>query len=162
VLSAEIARRGADVIAIDLSPKLVAMAQRRIDSDSNTRHGSVTFKSGDMLDPDLGEFDYVVAMDSLIHYEPADALSALSRLAARTAHSIAFTFAPRTPMLSVMHKAGKLFPKKDRSPAIVPVSVNRLQQDIDQASELANWCRGRDHRIDSGFYKSHAQELVRG
>ena len=32
----------------------------------------MTFALGDMLDPELGSFDYVVAMDSLIHYEPAD------------------------------------------------------------------------------------------
>ena len=30
-----------------------------------------------MLDAALGEFDYVVAMDSLIHYETADAVRVL-------------------------------------------------------------------------------------
>ena len=47
--------------------------------------GRVDFRVGDMLDPALGEFDHVVAMDSLIHYRAADVVRALARLAARTA-----------------------------------------------------------------------------
>jgi magnesium-protoporphyrin O-methyltransferase len=163
LLAIEVARRGAEVVAVDLSPKLVSMAEQRFQRDERSAQisGSVSFHSGDMLNGALGEFDFVVAMDSLIHYEPADAVSALSQLAARTSQSMLFTFAPRTPMLAVMHKAGKLFPKKDRSPAIVPVSVGHLQRDIEQAPSLSRWGCGRDQRIDSGFYKSHAQELIR-
>ena len=36
--------------------------------------------------------------------------------------SILFTFAPRTPLLAVMHAVGRLFPRGDRAPAIVPVA----------------------------------------
>ncbi len=59
------AQRGAQVVAIDLSPTLVGLARERqpaIEGD-----GSIDFRSGDMLDPALGHFDYVVGMDSLIH-----------------------------------------------------------------------------------------------
>jgi len=158
LLATEAARCGADVVAIDLSPKLVKMAEVRL--NRKVLKGSIVFKSGDMLNKTLGHFDYVVAMDSLIHYEPVDMVSALEKIAARTQHSIVFTFAPRTPLLSVMHKAGKLFPKKDRSPAIVPVAVKRLHQDIASSELLQQWRIGRNHRIDTGFYKSHAQELL--
>ena len=43
---------------------------------------------------------------------------------ART-RSIVFTFAPRTPALSVMHAVGRLFPRGDRAPAIEPVGEAR-------------------------------------
>ena len=72
---------------------------------------------GDMLDPALGRFDHVVAMDSLIHYSAPDAVRALAALAARTERSMLLTFAPRTALLSVMHAVGRLFPRGDRAPA---------------------------------------------
>ena len=112
-----------------------------------------------MLDKQLGRFDHVVAMDSLIHYEPPDMHNALAAIAERTECSVLFTVAPRTTLLALMHRAGKLFPKQDRSPSIVPVPVKRLHHELPQ--RLHNWQVGRDHRIDCGFYKSHAQELLR-
>ena len=96
-LSVEAARRGAHVVAIDLSPTLVALARERLPRCSC----SIDFHVGDMLDPALGRFDYVVAMDSLIHYRPHDTVRVLDGLAQRTAQSLLFTFAPRTPALSV-------------------------------------------------------------
>src|SRR5215470_76005 len=81
-LAAEAARRGACVVAIDLSPTLIGLARQRV----ACRHGdgSIEFLSGDMLDPGLGRFDHVVAMDSLIHYGLRDKLHALTSLAERT------------------------------------------------------------------------------
>ena len=60
-LAVEAARRGAHVVAIDLSPTLVALAQERLPQTLNGGH--IDFRVGDMLDPALGRFDYVVAMD---------------------------------------------------------------------------------------------------
>ncbi len=37
----------------------------------NSAPGTIDFRVGDMLDPALGRFDHVVAMDSLIHYNAA-------------------------------------------------------------------------------------------
>jgi hypothetical protein len=51
-----------------------------------SRGGSDRLPLGDMLDPALGHFDHVVAMDSLIHYRTDDAVASLSRLAERTSH----------------------------------------------------------------------------
>ena len=110
-LSIEAARRGADVVAIDLSPTLVGLAKERLPHDL-----TIDFRVGDMLDIKLGHFDYVVAMDSLIHYRAPDVVRVLDSLAARTGRSLLFTFAPRTPALSVMHAVGRLFPRGDRAP----------------------------------------------
>jgi len=161
LMAVELARRGADVVAIDLSPTLVQLARDRLDSDNTDLAGRIEFISGDMLASTRGHFDHVVAMDSLIHYETADMLAAIDQLAAITEHSLLITIAPRTPLLALMHKAGKLFPKTDRSPAIVPVSVKKLHSQFDSRNTLAAWRRGRDKRVDTGFYKSHAQELLK-
>ncbi len=95
-LAVEAARRGAHVVAIDLSPTLVDLARERLPSDLP---GSIDFRSGDMLDAALGEFDYVVGMDSLIHYETADAVRVLAGLAERTRRAVLFTYAPSNPAL---------------------------------------------------------------
>lgn len=160
MLAAELAGRGADVVAIDLSPTLVRLAKERQETTNQSMKGSINFVSGDMLDDSLGRFDHVVAMDSLIHYEPADMVSAIERLTLRTENSVLFTVAPRTPLLTLMHKSGKLFPKKDRSPAIVPVAIKTLHAQLAHCDSLDNWAVARQSRVDTRFYKSHAQELL--
>ena len=158
-LAIEAARRGADVVAIDLSPTLVALAQERLPESLGA--GSVLFCSGDMLDPALGSFDHVVAMDSLIHYRAHDVVAALSRLAARTRHSIVFTAAPRTPATMAMLTMGKLFPRSDRSPAIEPIAPAELRRLMAADASLADWHTGRYENIAAGFYKSQAMEWKR-
>ena len=153
-LAIEAARRGADVVAIDLSPTLVALAQERLPESLGA--GSVLLCSGDMLDPALGHFDHVVAMDSLIHYEADDAVRVLSRLAERTRQGMAFTFAPRTPALAAMHTVGRLFPRGDRSPAIVPVAEAGLLRRLRAEPAFAGWRCAGNVRVASGFYTSQA------
>ena len=84
-LAVEAARRGAQVLAIDLSPTLVDLARDRQPAELTSEHsvGRIDFRSGDMLDPGLGHFDHVVAMDSLIHYDEADMVRALAAWAPR-------------------------------------------------------------------------------
>lgn len=158
-LAVEAARRGAQVIAIDLSATLVALARERMPVDLGA--GSIEFLSGDMLAPTLGRFDYVVGMDSLIHYPTRDVVNVLSNLAARTERSILFTFAPRTPLLAAMHSVGRLFPRGDRAPAIEPVNEHRLQRLLATEPALSRWHAARTERIASGFYTSQAMELAK-
>ncbi len=158
-LAIELARRGAEIVAIDLSPTLVAHAET-LAGEAGVA-SAIRFSSGDMLAPGFGRFDHVVLMDSLIHYEEPDAVASLASLALRTNESIAFTFAPRTNMLAMMHATGRLFPRADRAPSIVPVAERRLRVALERHPGLAGWETGRDARISAGFYKSHAMELVR-
>ncbi|MCR9179574.1 MAG: magnesium protoporphyrin IX methyltransferase [Erythrobacteraceae bacterium] len=155
-LAVAAACRGADVTGIDVAAGLVEVARER--APSFLGHGRIHWRAGDMLDPDLGTFAHVVAMDSLIHYQPEDLVAALSELAQRTTRSILFTFAPRTRLLATMHQVGKVFPKSDRSPAIVPTAEGDLRQRL---ASLPGWSIGRTQRISSGFYTSQALELVR-
>jgi magnesium-protoporphyrin O-methyltransferase len=153
------AKRGAHVVAIDVSPTLVALATERASAACGS--GAIDFQVGDMLDERLGSFDYVVAMDSLIHYEGADIANALATLAQRTSGAILFTVAPRTPALSIMHAAGKLFPRGNKSPAIVPIASRDLNSRLNAHNKLSGWAIKREQRVSSGFYKSHAMELTR-
>ena len=153
-LAMEAATRGAHVVAIDLSPTLVALAQERLPHKLD-----IEFHVGDMLDPALGEFDHVVAMDSLIHYRAKDTARVLQTLGERTRKSMLLTFAPRTPALSVMHAVGRIFPRSDRAPAIEPVRPRTLQRLIED--DVTNWKTHRGHRVSRGFYISQALELVR-
>jgi magnesium-protoporphyrin O-methyltransferase len=158
MLAIEAARRGAEVIAIDVAPTLIDIARERMPSDLGA--GSIIFQAGDMLDPAHGRFDHVVAMDSLIHYRPADAVKVLAGLAGRTDGSIIFTFAPRTLLLTIMLLVGRLFPRSDRSPAIEPVSEAALRRLLAAEPLLSGWKPQRTRRIVLGFYMSQALELV--
>ncbi len=157
-LAIEAANRGAEVVALDLSPTLINIARERLKNFE--RELDVTFLVGDMRDIDLGDFDYAVAMDSLIHYDVEDGVKTLETMARKISKKIVFTFAPWTPLLSLMHTAGRFFPKQDRAPSIEPVSKGRLVQKVGQTDLITDWNVGRCHRVDVGFYKSQALELV--
>lgn len=150
-MSAELAARGAEVVAVDLSPQLLQVAEARLPDTVRSR---VRFVAGDMTAPELGRFDHVVAMDSLIYYRAGDIDARLSGLAQRANGSILFTVAPRTTLLMGMWYAGKLFPRGDRSPVMVPHAPGAL------ARRLAGHGSVRDvGRVSSGFYISHALEV---
>ena len=159
-LALEAARRGAEVVAIDLSPQLVDVARRRVAELQGAQPlaGRIDWRSGDMLDPALGSFDHVVAMDSLIHYDEADMVRMLGLWAPRTRQSMLLTFAPRTPALAAMRSVGRLFPAKNRAPWIEPVAEASLRQRIQHQVPL--WTAQRTQRISSGFYTSQALELT--
>ncbi|MFM9827948.1 MAG: magnesium protoporphyrin IX methyltransferase [Sphingomonas sp.] len=152
-LAVEAARRGAHVVAIDVAGSLVDVARRRAPAGL-----AIDWHVGDMLDPSLGRFDHVVAMDSLIHYPAIDIVEVVRGLAERTRGSVVFTVAPRTPALTVMHNVGKLFPKSDRAPAIIPVGDRLLRSLIKGALPAARI--GRSERVGGGFYISQAVEVL--
>jgi magnesium-protoporphyrin O-methyltransferase len=158
-LAVEAARRGAEVVAIDISPTLVGIARDRAGASVEPAVAKrIDWRTGDMTDDALGRFDHVVAMDSLIHYRPDDIVAALARLAPRVRGSVAFTVAPATPALSAMWAAGKLFPRSDRSPAIQPVAAATLARRAAAAPALAGWRIEKRERVTSGFYISEALE----
>lgn len=159
-LAIEAARRGASVVGVDISPRLTDIARKRALRIADKLTGSVIFLSGDMLEHDH-RFDHVIAMDSIIHYQPEQMVQMVEKLSALATRSVSFTVAPRTALLATMHRAGQIFPKRDRSPAIVPVKIDRLCDAIQASTQLADWELGRDYRVNSGFYISHALEVTR-
>ena len=160
-LAMDAARRGAHVVAIDLSPQLVDVARQRVAEQlaANPVSGRIEFLSGDMLAPELGGFDHVVAMDSLIHYDEADMVRVIESWSQRTRHSMLLTFAPRNPMLAAMRTVGSLLPQSNRAPWIEPVAEKSLRARLGRS--VPQFEVGRTQRISSGFYTSQALELVR-
>jgi magnesium-protoporphyrin O-methyltransferase len=155
-MTLELAKRGAQVLATDISPSLVEIARKRLPEDLLSQ---VQFASGDMLCPSLGHFDHVIAMDSLIYYDAADIGRALAALEQRTSGVIAFTVAPRTRALMTMWYAGKLFPRSDRSPVMIPHDAAKLAaaaraQGVETPVEPVE-------RVASGFYISQLMEVRR-
>ena len=158
-LSFKLAQRGAKVIATDVSASLIDIARDRRPAEIPLE--AIDFRCGDMLQSECGEVDYVVAMDSLIHYETKDILAALVAMGRYTTRKMVVTVAPRTPALQLMRTMGKIFPRGDRAPAIVPAHIPKLCQSIGNEPGLADWQVGRTERVMNGFYTSHAIEMVR-
>ena len=154
-MSIEMAKRGAHVVAVDISSSLVDVAKSRT-PDALKPH--IKYMVGDMLTAVSGPIDAVVAMDSLIHYQAPDIVRALDRLSHICDGPIAFTVAPKTVPLTAMHLIGKAFPKGDRSPAIVPVATGHLA-DLFADSHDHRMLKTHD-RVARGFYISQAMEVV--
>ncbi|MEN7341991.1 MAG: magnesium protoporphyrin IX methyltransferase [Pseudomonadota bacterium] len=160
VLAMAFAARGAEVVAVDVSPTLIGFARQRLEGAKEAER--IDFRVGDMRDPAFGEFDFVVAMDSLIHYHDADIASVLASLAPRVRQAILVTYAPRTTLLSMMHVVGRMIPTREhKAPAIVPVTEKALRSAMHEQPSLARFDIGRTRRISSGFYKSQALEITR-
>ncbi len=146
-MTADLAARGAKVTAVDISPQLVDIARLRLPPEHADR---VSFASGDMT-ADHGPQDFVLAMDSLIYYNTADLAQALHRLSQQTAQKVIFTVAPRTPFLMTFWSMGKLFPKADRSPVMVPHAHATL-------NKAAKGQVSKIDRVSRGFYISECLE----
>ncbi len=152
-MTEELASRGAEVVAIDISPQLIDIAEKRMPNALKPR---ITFASGDMLSPDLGDFDHVMAMDSMIYYTAPDLGRALAGLAERCPH-IVFTVAPRTPFLMAFFGLGKLFPRSDRSPVMIPHSEKEIRRELLKNNCLTPGCNLAT--VSSGFYISKCMEI---
>lgn len=152
----ELANKGAYVTAVDLSPNLIELAKSRIPEIDRK---NIEFYAGDMLDDAYGEFDYVIGMDSMIHYCAKDMLVVLEKLSPRVSEKILFTFAPSTLPLELMIRVGRLFPRKDRAPFIEPISHAKLQRSINQSPWFVDWEAPFTQLVSSGFYKSQLMEL---
>jgi magnesium-protoporphyrin O-methyltransferase len=141
---------------VDLSPNLIELAKSRIPESDRQ---NIQFYAGDMLDEAYGDFDYVIGMDSMIHYCAQDMLVVLEKLSSRVSEKILFTFAPSTLPLELMIRVGRLFPRRDRAPFIEPISQTRLHQAIKESPWFVDWEVPFTHLVSSGFYKSQLMEL---
>lgn len=147
-MAVELVARGAQVLAIDISPALIGIAKDR------AGNAAIDWRAGDMTDAALGSFDHVVAMDSMIYYTPAEVAAILGGLRGRVSGRIVITLPPRTPLLMAMYRVGKLLPRSDRSPAMVPQSARALRAALTQASVPGTLREAG--RVSTGFYKSAA------
>ena len=151
-LTAELVKRGASVVATDISHSLIQIAKSRID---DCHHQKISFHVGDLCSKDLGKFDYIVARDSLIYYSLNDLTKILTELKQRTEREIIFTVAPRTKLLLAMWYVGKLAPKGDKSPVMVPQSLRNISKSLAGIADINDL-----GRISSGFYISQGASCM--
>ena len=157
-LAIEAAQRGASVVAIDVAGSLVDVARQRTPPEVKSR---IDYRVGDMTADIPRDADYIVAMDSLIHYSFYDVLDAVAKLADCANEKLLFTSAPWTPALALMHLTGRVIPRReDRAPAIEPIRIEQLRQAIDSRLGGEGWRAERTRRIQKGFYISQAIEVV--
>ncbi|MBI1417143.1 MAG: magnesium protoporphyrin IX methyltransferase [Limimaricola sp.] len=150
-MAVELAARGADVVAVDISPALITIAEQRMPERLT---GRITWRAGDMLDPAHGAFDHIVAMDSMIYYGADDIAALLAEAAPRLSGRFVFTLPPRTPALMAMWRLGRLFPRSDRSPTMIPhapAGIAEAMRRVDVPGRLREV-----ERVSSGFYISTA------
>ena len=152
VLSRMLDERGAEVVGVDISDKLIEVAKNRSGPNS-----SIEYFSGDMKEASFGNFDYIIAMDSLIHYSTEDVISSLVDFSKRANISVLFTVIPSTFVLKTKLKLGKFFPKSERSPEVVPIEWGQLRKL--EALEV-NATLEKIKRIKSLFYVSEFWELA--
>lgn len=146
-MTAELAARGARVLAVDISPQLLSIAAKRLPPEYAAR---VRFVAGDMTSPALGSYDFAVAMDSLIYYSAPDIAAVLAKLG-MGAQKVVFTVAPASPLLSLAWNVGRLFPRADRAPTMQPHRFASLQT-------ATGGRLGHMGRISAGFYTSDCLE----
>ena len=152
VLSRMLDERGAEVVGVDISEKLIEVAKNRSSLNKN-----IEYFAGDMKEQSFGNFDYIIAMDSLIHYSTDDVISSIADFSSRANNSVLFTVIPSTFILRAKLRLGKFFPKSERSPEVVPIEWGRLEQL--EALKL-NASLSKIKRIKSFFYVSEAWELA--
>ena len=152
VLSRMLDEKGAEVVGVDISEKLIEVAKNRSSLNKN-----IEYFAGDMKEQSFGNFDYIIAMDSLIHYSTEDVISSIADFSRRANNSVLFTVIPSTFALRTKLRFGKFFPKSERSPEVVPIEWGQLEQ-IEALKINASLTKIK--RIKSFFYVSEAWELA--
>ena len=154
--SIELAHRGADVLGIDISSNLINIAKDRLTANLKSK---VKYRTSDMMQ-NHGYFDYVILMDSLIHYPEQDTIFILEKLLQNTNEKILFTLVPAKILLKLKLMLGRLFPKSDRSPTLSPLNTKsfiniykeKFKKEYNSEVSLVG-------RIDDLFYTSEFLEL---
>jgi magnesium-protoporphyrin O-methyltransferase len=116
--------------------------------------GRITWVAGDMLEATSGMFDHALAMDSMIYYTAPDIAAVLGKASPRINGKFVFTLPPRTPALMMMWRVGKLFPRADRSPTMIPQTTAGVANALRHAQVQGRL--SEVERVKSGFYISNA------
>ena len=107
-LSIPLATRKAVVNASDISEKMVGEA-KEVAAKLLGNNDNPTFTVQD-LENLSGKYHTVVCLDVLIHYPQEKAAEMISHLASLASDRLILSFAPNTPVLSVLKKIGGFFP----------------------------------------------------
>lgn len=145
-LSLPLAQRQARVYASDISDQMVAEAKQR-QQDLLGSTDNPQFSVSD-LESITDQYDIVICLDVMIHYPEDDALRMLSHLTELAKTRLIFSFAPKTPLLTVLKKIGEFFPGPSKT---TRAYQHREKVLVDHLATLG-WTVKQRATIGSQFY----------
>ncbi len=154
-LSLPLAQRGAWVFASDISEQMVAEAQRR-QHDLLGQSDNPQFQVCD-LEELTGSYDTVVCLDVMIHYPEPEAVEMLTHLSQLARTQLIFSFAPKTPLLTLLKKIGEFFPGPSKTTRAYQHRESILVERLNQLG----WTLQRRATIKSQFYFAWILEAQR-
>ncbi|MEM9153065.1 MAG: magnesium protoporphyrin IX methyltransferase, partial [Cyanobacteria bacterium P01_F01_bin.3] len=147
-LSIPLAKRGASVVASDISEKMVGEARERQQTELG-QTDNPQFSTSDLEDI-TGSYDTVICLDVMIHYPEDAALDMIQHLTMLANDRVIFSFAPKTPVLSVLKKIGEFFP----GPSKTTRAYQHREKAILERLQSLGWTVDRRETIKSQFYFS--------
>lgn len=153
LFSVALAQRGFRVTAADIAPQMVGAARAAARAAGVDER--ITFLVGD-LEAVGGSYDAVACFDVLVHYPRPLFEQLCAHLARRADGILLLTYAPATPLLSLLHKLSGLFPRSQRRQDIQMIPERVVAQTLRaQGLEVR-----RSARISRGFYHVVLLEAV--
>jgi len=154
-LSIPLAQAGARVYGSDISEKMVTEAYRRA-REAMRDTSNLTLMAQD-LELLSGRFHTVICLDVLIHYPESQMTETIAHLASLAESRLILSFAPKTPVLTVLKAIGSLFPGPSKATRAYPhkeAGIVRILQDNGFAIQ-------RRSMTSTRFYYSLILEAVR-
>jgi magnesium-protoporphyrin O-methyltransferase len=155
-LSIPLAEMGALVDASDISEKMVEEAQ----TIAMNQLGDATNPIFTVQDLEglSGHYHTVICLDVLIHYPQAKAAQMIEHLSSLATDRVILSFAPKTPIYSLLKKIGELFP----GPSKATRAYLHTERDVIKTFKSLGWIVKRSELTATQFYFSRLLEFTRG
>jgi magnesium-protoporphyrin O-methyltransferase len=145
LFSIAVARRGFQVTAVDIAPRMVTTAEEAANQAGVGER--IRFLQGD-IESVAGDFDAVACFDVLVHYPQEAFVPLCTHLAQRSKNTLLLTYAPHSHLLAAMHWIGGFFPKGHRR---TEIQMIREAVVVDTLRKAGLHVR-RSATISHGFY----------
>jgi magnesium-protoporphyrin O-methyltransferase len=155
-LSIPLAEMGALVDASDISEKMVEEAQ----TIAMAKFGNATNPAFTVQDLEglSGRYHTVICLDVLIHYPQAKAAQMIEHLSSLATDRVILSFAPKTPIYTLLKKIGELFP----GPSKATRAYLHSEREIINTFKTLGWTVKRSELTATQFYFSRLLEFTRG
>jgi magnesium-protoporphyrin O-methyltransferase len=155
-LSIPLAEMGAKVEASDISEKMVEEAQTiAMEKFGNATNPTFTVQDLEGLS---GHYHTVICLDVLIHYPQEKAAQMIEHLSSLATDRVILSFAPKTPIYSLLKKIGELFP----GPSKATRAYLHSEREIVQTFKALGWTLERSELTATQFYFSRLLEFKQG
>lgn len=153
-LSLPLAKRGATVVASDISAAMVEEATKRAETAGLSDRA--TFSTSD-LEAIEGKYDTVTCIDVMIHYPQDKMAQMVQGLASKADKRLIISFAPDTWYYTFLKKVGELFP----GPSKTTRAYLHTEEAVVKALSDAGFELSRTEMTGTSFYFSRLLEAVK-